>query len=96
MTDKCDDWDFSRKKTLTLNSLPPPALKAAMIGGMDGWARWGSASDHVRYAEAIGKTRNWRKCPCGCTRRSTHRGMANGMCLMHGCELRVARWVKGT
>lgn len=35
-----------------------------------------------------------RRCPCGCQQRATHNGMANGVALMHGCELRVRRWVK--
>lgn len=54
----------------------------------------GSAIHHQRYMEPVEKTRNRRMCPCGCRRKVTHRGMANGVCLMSGCELFVRRWVK--
>jgi len=74
-----------------LNKLSPPALSAAMRGGTDGWGVVGSSAEHVRYMEPV-KSR--RKCPCGCGGRRTHAGMANGVCLMSGCELRVRRWVR--
>lgn len=77
-----------------LNKLSPAALRAAMEGGTGGWGVRGSAVEHVRYSEAIPRSdRRRRKCCCGCGRRSTHRGFANGVCLMSGCELAVARWV---
>lgn len=55
--------------------------------------KWGSATDHKRYmAPAEPKSR--RQCRCGCKRRATHKGMANGICLTMGCELRIRRWVR--
>lgn len=81
---------------MILGELTSPALKAAMQGGTNGWGQWSSAADHVRYAEPYPKEywRRRRNCPCGCKKRSTHTGSANGVALMSGCELRVARWVK--
>ena len=77
-----------------LNDLSPEALKAAMEGGSDAWGQWGSAVDHKRYAQPIKDRRRARKCHCGCEKRSTHLGKANGVCLMSGCELQVRRWVR--
>ena len=74
------------------NELSPAALRAAMTGGMEGWGRWASASQHQRYVEPI-KSR--RRCHCGCKARQTHIGMANGIGLFWGCELSVRRWAKG-
>ena len=77
------------------NELSPAALKAALVGGTDAWGQWGSAADHVRYAEPYRPDdRRRRNCSCGCKKRSTHMGRTNGITLMSGCELRVARWVK--
>ena len=76
-----------------LNNLSPTARSAAMRGGTDSWGRYGSALDHVRFAEPI-YPRARRRCHCGCKKRATHTGMANGVALMHGCELAVARWVR--
>ena len=73
--------------------LSPPAIKAAMKGGTTAWGRVGSV-DHVRYSEKNAKGEPRRKCPCGCRKMSTHRGVANGVTLMIGCEFYVARWVK--
>jgi hypothetical protein len=56
------------------------------------WGQWGSAMHHRRYIQAI-DAKSRRRCPC-CKRRATHLGMANGICLMSGCELSVRRWVK--
>jgi len=72
-----------------LNKLSPAALKAAMRGGTTAWG-WVGSEDHVRYAEPITYR---RKCWCGCGKRSTHIGMANGVALLSGCELSVRRWV---
>lgn len=55
--------------------------------------KWGSATQHRRYMQAAPK-RSRRHCFCGCKRRATHLGMANGVCLLMGCELRVRRWVR--
>ena len=77
-----------------INDLSPAARSAAMRGGMAGWEQFGS-SNHVRYMEARPK-RPGRppKCFCGCGSPKTHLGMANGVCLISACEMRVRRWVK--
>src|SRR5690606_30669002 len=75
-----------------LSKMTPAARSAAMRGGTDGWGRVGSA-DHVRYAEPVPSTSR-RRCHCGCKRRATHRGMANGVCLTTACELAIRRWIK--
>ena len=54
---------------------------------------WGSAVHHARYMQPI-KKGLWRKCHCGCNKFSKFSGMANGVCLMHGCELSTRRWVR--
>ena len=77
----------------TLNDLSPAALSAAMRGGADQWGQWGSQDAHVRYAEPV-DSRSRRRCSCGCKRRATHSGMANGVCLRQGCELSIQRWAK--
>lgn len=77
-----------------LSDFHPAALKAAMLGGTDGWGEYGSADRHVRYCQPIVDRRHARKCHCGCGKRSTHLGMVNGVCLMSGCELPVQRWVR--
>ena len=76
-----------------LNSLSRKALSAAMRGGTDEWGRHGSAVDDVRYSELVASTSR-RRCFCGCKRRATHRGVANGVTLIEACELRIARWVR--
>lgn len=79
-----------------LSKLPPAALKAAMQGGTASWGQWGSAEDHVRYAVPMPArgARYSRKCRCGCGGWATKSGMANGVGLMHGCDLHVARWIR--
>jgi hypothetical protein len=76
-----------------LNKLSRSALSAAMRGGTREWGVRANSAEHVRYAQKIGP-RSRRRCHCGCKRRATHLGMANGICLTTGCELSVARWVK--
>lgn len=76
-----------------LSKMPPAELKAAMQGGTEAWGQWGSAADHVRYTRELPASAR-RRCTCGCKRRRTHAGMANGVALTSGCELSVARWVK--
>lgn len=76
-----------------LNKLSPAALSAAMRGGTVDWGRYASAVRHVRYTQpASPKSR--RRCRCGCKRRATHLGMANGIALTSGCELSMTRWVQ--
>lgn len=81
---------------MRIADLSPPALEAAMNGGMSGWGQVASAVDHVRYAEPWPKEqRKWRRmCRCGCRKKSTHTGRAKGIALTQGCELSIARWVK--
>lgn len=76
-----------------LTKLSPPALKAAMTGGATEWGRWGSSAEHIKYVEAV-DPKSRRRCHCGCKRRATHRGMANGVCLTMGCEMHMHRWTK--
>lgn len=58
-----------------------------------GWGNWGSSTLHARYFVKL-PAKSRRLCRCGCRRRSTHSGMANGVVLVTGCELSVRRWVK--
>lgn len=54
---------------------------------------WGSAQHHRRYVIQGRKTR--RRCRLGkgdCENLETHRGMANGVCLLAGCEFHVYQW----
>lgn len=78
-----------------LNSMSQAARSAAMRGGMDGWGQVGGQPRHIRYMEPR-KRRPGRqpKCWCGCETNKTHRGLANGVCLISGCELAIRRWVK--
>lgn len=56
------------------------------------WGQWASATEHRRYMMPV-QTR--QRCWCGCKRRATHTGFANGMALTAPlCELAVRRWVK--
>ena len=84
---------MTKTDEVDLNDLSPAALSAAMRGGTRGWGRHGSSITHVRYAEPA-PPRSRRRCHCGCVQRATHIGKANGVALMSGCELRVARWVR--
>jgi hypothetical protein len=65
-----------------------------MKTGMAGWGCHGSALEHGRYSEKIADRRRARRCHCGCGKKSTHLGKANGVALASGCELSIARWVK--
>ncbi len=77
--------------SVDLSKLSPQALSAAMRGGTDSWGTWGNAFEHIRYSEPL-KSR--RLCHCGCRKRQTHIGKCNGVGLIWGCEMYVARWVK--
>jgi len=59
---------------------------------MSDWGLYASATEHRRYSEPL-PTTSRKRCSC-CRRRATHRGMANGLALMRGCDLRVRRWVR--
>lgn len=78
---------------MDLTKLPRAARSAAMRGGTAGWGSVGDSRKHVRYAEP-GDPKSRRRCSCGCKRRATHIGMANGVGLVTACELAVRRWVK--
>lgn len=65
----------------------------ARLASPGGWGEVGSVA-HVRYSEKITYPGGRRFCHCGCGRRVTHAGMANGVCLTQGCELSIARWVR--
>ena len=58
--------------------------------GTDSWGTYGSSDIHARYIEPIESRRY--KCSCGCDGKCTHRGMANGVNLIAGCELSMRRW----
>lgn len=77
-----------------LNSMRPAELHAAMNGGTAGWGEVASASKNVRYMVALPKIKARRQCSCGCEGKATHVGAANGLGLIRGCELSMARWVK--
>lgn len=78
-----------------LNTMSQAARSAAMRGGMDGWGQIGGQPGHIRYMEPR-KRRPGRqpKCWCGCGTDKTHRGLANGVCLISGCEMAIRRWAK--
>lgn len=78
---------------MDLSKLPPKALAAAIKGGTDGWGQVASARTDVRYSQPV-RPASRRRCSCGCRRRATLMGMANGLALATGCELAIARWVK--
>ena len=78
---------------MDMNKLQPKALAAAMKGGTAGWGQVSDARTMVRYAQPVRPTSR-RRCGCGCERRATHMGMANGLGMATGCELAIARWVK--
>jgi len=76
-----------------LNKLNKPALSAAMRGGTEGWGEMGSSTMNVRYID-LAPSMARRRCHCGCDGRATHRGLANGVCLVSGCQMAILRWVK--
>ncbi len=61
--------------------------------GTDSFGQWGSVDHHTLYTEPV-EPRSRRRCCCGCKRRATHRGMANGLAMMAGCEWSVAKWIR--
>lgn len=76
-----------------LNEMTNAERSAAMRGGMEGWGQYGGAAWHIPYAKAVEKGYR-RLCQCGCRRRATHYGCANGVVLREGCELSIRRWVR--
>lgn len=57
-----------------------------------GWGEVGGLPHHDRYALPV-RPRSRRRCHCGCGKRATHLGCANGMALTVGCEWYVRRWI---
>lgn len=55
------------------------------------WGKWG-ADSMKRYAQPV-RPRSRKRCHCGCKRRATHAGVANGVALMSGCQFSTGRWV---
>lgn len=77
---------------MILNNLSPHALKAAILGGVEDWGKWGSMDRHLLYAEPQDARRgHYRKCRCGCGGKARFRLMANGVCMGEGCELSIRR-----
>jgi hypothetical protein len=76
-----------------LHKLSKAARSAAMRGGTGAWGQHGDVRRHVRYAEPVTPTSR-RRCRCGCNRRATHYGMANGVAMTVACELAIRRWVR--
>lgn len=66
--------------------------RAAALGQTE-WGTWGSARDHRRYVMPI-DSRSRRRCNCGCGKRATHVGCANGLGMTSGCELSMRRWAR--
>lgn len=59
------------------------------------FGKYGSATEHIRYSENKKPRRGLKhRCSCGCNGKATKKGMANGVCLMDGCEMHVRRWVR--
>lgn len=58
------------------------------------WGTCGNANEHQRYTVRITGRGGRRKCDCGCGRRATHTGAANGLGLTSGCELSIRRWAR--
>ena len=75
-----------------LNNLHKNALSAAMRGGTHGWGQVASATENVRYAQPVPSSSR-RRCHCGCGKRATHLGMANGCALTTACQMAILRWV---
>lgn len=69
------------------------ATRAAALGQAE-WATWGSADHHRRYVSPLPSTSR-RRCDCGCNKRATHVGCANGLAMTSGCEMSMRRWTRG-
>jgi len=78
-----------------LSKLSPPALKAAMTTGADGWGQWGNIFEHVLFVAPVTyPIRKRRMCRCGCRKKVTHNVMANGVGMHSGCEMDARRFAK--
>lgn len=55
---------------------------------------WASVYHHKRTIEPV-ESRSRARCWCGCKRRGTHVGKANGMCMTAPmCEMQARRWLR--
>lgn len=55
---------------------------------------WGSIYEHELTIENV-DPKSRARCDCGCGKRGTHYGAANGMAMTSPmCELQARRWVK--
>jgi hypothetical protein len=93
MTDRFPYRKLELCRMADLNKMPRSERSAAMRGGTVAWGSYGSAIEHVRYAIPV-NPKSRRRCGCGCNRRATRKGMANGVCLVLACELGIRRWIK--
>jgi hypothetical protein len=75
-----------------VNSDETEHIRAAALGQPE-WQRWGSATNHHRYVQPI-HPRSRTRCSCGCGKRATHVGCANGLGMTSGCELSMRRWAR--
>jgi hypothetical protein len=79
----------------------PPALKH-LPSAPDGPGTAPAADTGPAYPNRPGRHchplppqyRNRRACHCGCGKRATHVGVADGIALMDGCGWSVRRWAK--
>lgn len=69
-------------------------VRARLSSPPGSWGQYGSSLDHVRYMKPVLSTSR-RRCHCGCGKRATYVGMANGVALTSGCEWSMRRWVRG-
>lgn len=59
----------------------------------NGFERYGNAELHKRYMQNT-DSGSRKKCHCGCGKKATKLGMANGVCLSIGCDLYIRRWIR--
>ena len=78
---------------MDIAKLSPAARSAAMRGGTEKWGQHANARTDVRYMEPVRPTSR-KRCQCGCKKRATHYGKANGMVLAKGCEMKIRRWMR--
>lgn len=54
---------------------------------------YANADLHTRTFTTV-DSKSRKRCSCGCGKRATHIGLANGVAMMSGCEMKVRRWAK--
>lgn len=60
---------------------------------MSDFGVYGNSELHARYMQPV-PPRSRRRCKCGCRKRATHIGMANGVGMVSACELYARRWIR--